>query len=123
MKHPFADLIGLTVESVKNGTSHCRLQSDEKCFNPHGVLHGAVIYALADTGMGGAVYTLLEKGELCATIDIGISYFKAVREGFLDCYTKVLHKGKTLARLESEIYNHDQLIAKAYGNFSIFRPE
>ena len=122
MKHPFADLIGLTVESVKNGTSHCRLAVNESLLNPHDVVHGGVLYSLADTGMGGAIYSILEAGELCATIDLSISYFKAVREGSLECFTQILHRGKTVASLESKIFNHDELVAKAHGHFSIFRP-
>ena len=120
--HPFADLIGLTVESVREGTSHCRLTVSEALFNPHKVVHGGVLYSLADTGMGGAIYSILEEGELCATIDLSISYFKAVKEGTLECFTEILHRGKTVASLESKIFNHDTLAAKAHGHFSIFRP-
>ena len=32
--------------------------------NPHGVVHGAVVYALADQGMGAALYSLLGAGAL-----------------------------------------------------------
>lgn len=59
LAHPFADLIGLVVEDMSEGSSTCRLEPDEKLYNPHNVVHGAVLYALADTGMGGALYPLL----------------------------------------------------------------
>ena len=58
--HPFADLIGLTFESAEPGTSRCRVPIRAELLNPHGVVHGAVAYALADTGMGGALYPVLE---------------------------------------------------------------
>ena len=51
-----------------------------------------------------------------------ISYFKAVKEVWLECYTELLHRGKTIASLESKILSQDALIAKAHGHFSIFRP-
>ncbi len=122
LNHPFADLIGLVVEDKSEGSSVCRLEASEKLYNPHNVVHGAAIYSLADTGMGGALYPLLKEGELCATVEIKITYFKAVRTGTIECRTTVVNKGKTIASLESEILNDGKLVAKAYGTFSIFTP-
>ncbi len=120
--HPFADLIGLVVEDMAEGSSVCRLEPSEELHNPHNVVHGAVLYALADTGMGGALYPLLKEGELCATVETKITYFRAVRSGSLECRSKVINKGKTIASLESEIFNEGKLVAKAYGTFSVFTP-
>jgi acyl-CoA thioesterase len=89
--------------------------------NPQQVVHGGVLYALADTGMGGALYPSLEKGELCATIEIKIAYFQPVKAGKVTCRTTVTYRGKRVAHLESEIYAHGQLVAKATGSYSIFR--
>jgi acyl-CoA thioesterase len=123
MKHPFAELIGLVFESVSEGESICKLNVTEKLFNPQNVVHGAVLYSLADTGMGGALYPLLENGEYCATIEIKISYFKPVREGVLECSTTLINKGKTVASLESEVLNNGIRVAKASGSYSIFNPK
>jgi acyl-CoA thioesterase len=71
--------------------------------------------------MGTALYTLLEKDELCATIEVKITYFKPVREGTLICDTKVIYKGKNFSNLESEIKNGEILVGKATGTFSIFK--
>ena len=56
MDHPFDDLIGLTVEQQGEGSSTLLLPVDCRHFNPHGVVYGAVIYAMADTGMGAALF-------------------------------------------------------------------
>ncbi len=119
--HPYAELIGLIFTKISKGQSQCVLEVDEKLFNPHKVLHGAVLYSMADTGMGGAMYTLLEKDELCATVEVKINYFKAVRSGKLTCDTKVINKGKSIAVLESEMLNDGTLVAKALGTYSIFK--
>jgi len=105
-----------------NGHSKCSFEADEKLFNPHHVIHGAAIYSLADTGMGAALYPSLAKGEICATIEIKINYYHAVKSGTITCMTKVLNKGKSVANLESGIYDGDKLIARANGNYSIFKP-
>ncbi len=118
--HPFAELIGFQFTKMRKAYSQCVLKVDKKLFNPHGVLHGGVLYSMADTGMGGALYSLLDKSELCATIEVKINYFKAVKTGNVTCDTKVINKGKKVAVLESEMLNDGVLVAKALGTYSIF---
>jgi len=120
--HPYADLLGLTVEEQRSGFSRCSLTISEKHLNPHHVVHGAVLYALADTGMGAALYPTLDAGEICATIEVKINYYKPVAAGTVTCTTELINRGKTVANLESCIYAGEVLVAKANGNYSIFRP-
>ena len=122
MKHPFAELIGLKVTLGDDDTSFCSVDITDQLFNPQNVVHGAVMYALADSGMGAAIYPSLGEDEFCATVEIKICYFSAVRSGTVDCKTKLKHRAKTWAYLESEITNDGRLIAKATGTYSIFRP-
>lgn len=119
MDHPFADLIGLTLEHQGDGSSTLMLPVDGRHLNPHGVVHGAVIYAMADTGMGAALYSTLDAGYACATIDISITYFRPVIEGHLLCQTILDNKGRTVAHLTARITQNDKLIAQASGNFAI----
>jgi acyl-CoA thioesterase len=119
--HPFGDLIGLNFSKCENGYSECSLVVNEKLLNPHGVVHGGVIYSMADTGMGGALYSVLEDDESCATIEIKINYFTPVKSGVLVCRTRVIHKSKRIAVMESEISCGNSLIAKAIGTYSIFK--
>src|ERR1035437_10050639 len=81
MHHPFAELIGLTIEEQRSGFSKCSVVVAAHHLNPHKVAHGAVIYALADAGMGVALYPTLGKDEICATIEVKITYFKPVASG------------------------------------------
>ena len=118
--HPFGDLIGLKFTKLEKGYSQCTLEVVDKLLNPHKVVHGGVLYSMADTGMGAAAYTNLGKNELCATIEIKINYFKAVKTGSLNCDTKVIHQGKKIVTMDSEIMNDGQLVAKALGTYSIF---
>ncbi|MFW9773757.1 MAG: PaaI family thioesterase [Promethearchaeota archaeon] len=119
--HKFGDLLGIEFTKFEEGYSQCVLQIDEKHFNPHRIVHGGVLYSMADTCMGAALYSLLERDELCATIEIKISYFKSAKEGKITCDTKVIQRGKAIGFLESEILNEGNLVAKAYGTFSIFK--
>ncbi|RJP28318.1 MAG: PaaI family thioesterase [Actinobacteria bacterium] len=118
--HPFGELIGLEFTAIGEGRSRCELQVRDELFNPHGVLHGGVVYSMADTGMGGALYSLLEEKELCTTVEIKIAYFAAVKEGKLACDTRVIERRSRIAILESEVTGGDRLVAKALGTFYIY---
>ena len=120
--HPFADLIGLAMDAHYTNASECSLTVAPHLLNPHGVVHGAVLYALADTGMGGALMPNLDAGQICATIEIKFNYYQAVREGTLRCHTTLLNRGKTVANLDSRLYLNDQLVASANGSYAIFTP-
>ena len=121
--HPFADLIGLRFDEYGADSSVCSLEITERLLNPHHVAHGGVLYSMADTGMGAALYPSLVEGELCATIEIKIAYFRPVTRGRIVCRTQVAHRGRRTAHLESEIRSGDALVAKATGSYAIFRPE
>ena len=64
MAHLFAELIDLHVEEQRAGFSRFVLVVTNDHLNPHNVVHGAVIYAMADTGMGAARYPTLAEGAL-----------------------------------------------------------
>ena len=119
--NPFGDLIGISFAKAENGYCQCVLEVNDRLMNHQKALHGGVAYSMADTGMGAALYSVMETDELCASIEISMAYFKAVTAGILTCDTKVIHRSKRIATLESEVYNEGTLIAKAIGIFSIFK--
>ena len=118
---PFGALVGLAFTSWEEGYSQCVLEIDGKLLNPHSTLHGGATYTMADSGMGATLYSCIDEDELCATIEIKIVYFKAVTSGTLTCDTRLVHRSKRIATLESEIRQGEQLIAKALGTWSIFK--
>ena len=121
---PYSQHMGFKLVGREKGKSHFRLAIKDFHFNPQKVVHGGVLYSLADSGMGAALYPMLDfkNGELCATIEIKMTYLKAARKGDLDCHTVVLNKGKRVAMLESEVWNEGKLIAKATGSYAVFTP-
>lgn len=122
MHNPFGELIGLQMHLQKAGHSELSLAVTPQLLNPHQVVHGAVLYALADTGMGAAIYPTLAEGEMCATIEIKMNYFAPVFDGEIQCQTRLVHRGKKVAHLESELTCGDKLVGKASGNYAIFTP-
>ena len=62
--NPFGDLIGLNFTKYEKEFCQCVLKVKEHLLNPHKVLHGGVIYSMADTGMGSKlsrkIWTILD---------------------------------------------------------------
>ena len=126
-EHAFGELLGLKMEGVVDGHSVCLLQTRPELLNPHQVLHGGVLFSMADTGMGAALYSQMVEAESCATIEIKMNFLRPVSEGVVTCKSWVVQKGRTVAVLESDLSNEGRVVAKALGTFSIFarqlRPE
>jgi acyl-CoA thioesterase len=118
---PFRDLVGITFTKVEGGYSHCAVEVEKKLLNPAGIVHGGALYTLADSGMGAALFSFVDEGEVFLTIETSVCYFKAVSSGTLICESKIVHKGKRIAVMEAEIRNEGQLVAKAMGTFSIYK--
>lgn len=119
MALPFVEHVGIQVVEAAAASSLLALEIQPHHFNSHGVVHGAVAFTLADTGMGAALYTVLDSAESCATIEVKINYFRPVLEGRLECRSELVHRGKTTATLESTLRVGEQLVAKAVGTFAI----
>lgn len=112
----------LRMDEQGAGRSSCSVEIvPDLHYNPHRIAHGAVLYALADTGMGLALYPTLAEGETCATIEIKMSYFRAVPSGVVRCETTLVNRGRTIANLDSRLYVGDTLVAQANGNYAIMK--
>jgi acyl-CoA thioesterase len=120
---PLVDLMHITMHASDDGTHAIyKLEVTPDLLNPHGLLHGGAIYTMIDTAMGGATMGTLPVGEICATIEIKVSYLAAVREGTLTCDTSVLKKGRNVVFLESRVADSTgKPVAMATGSFAIIR--
>lgn len=117
--NPFGELIGLTFSSMANGQSHCQLSVKQALLNPYGVVHGGVLYSLADTAMGAALYSRMDEDERCVTIEMKVAYFRSVTSGVVECLATVVQRSRRLGYVEAELHQGDSLVAKASGTFMI----
>ena len=118
-KSPFIKLLGLEFEKLEPGHCQSRLKVSETLLNKHSVVHGGVIYSMADISMGVAVYSTLKNSETF-TLEIKINYLKTAKSKLLTCDARILKKGKNVAVLEAEIRSgENDLIAKALGTFML----
>ena len=60
---------------------------------------------------------------ICATIGIKINYFKPVVKGRVTCDSEVVNQGKNVAHLEATMRVDGVMVARASGDFAIFKPK
>ncbi|PKN85740.1 MAG: hypothetical protein CVU51_08315 [Deltaproteobacteria bacterium HGW-Deltaproteobacteria-1] len=118
----FVKLLGLSIEKLENGVCQSKLKIREDFLNKRKIVHGGIIYSMADISMGVAVYSTLKKDEETATIEIKINYLKPANKKVLICDAKIIQRGKQIAVIEAEIKSDNIMIAKAIGTFSIIKP-
>jgi acyl-CoA thioesterase len=117
---PLADMLGMTTTLVRPGQTMSRVTLDERHHNPNGMVHGGVLFTLVDTGMGHATTSLLDAGQVCASVEIQIRFLRALRAGTVEAETSVLRRGGRVVHLESRVHDDEgSLVATATGTFLV----
>ena len=122
----YGEWLGYEIEDVdgKNGLVKTSLKIREEHLSPSGAVHGGVISGFLDFTCGCAVFGMIEKNQLCSTVDLGVKYFKPLlKDDEIIAEAKVLHKGKTLSSVEAHLYRKSDMktvVAMATGTFNIY---
>ena len=120
---PFSEWLGLTWSVTGDGAAETRVGLTPQHRNALGAVHGSVMHALADTGMGAALASALPVGSLCATISMTLHHLSDTRTDVLVADSVLVHLGSRVARLETTVRDGDgQLCARALGAFRLSRP-
>ncbi len=102
---PICLTLGMRLVSYGKGTAAFSMDTGSKFHNPMGTVHGGIITDLADASMGFAVMTTLEEGETFTTLELKMNFLRPVFGGKLAAKSKVLHRGRTIALVESIVRN------------------
>lgn len=117
---PIAEALHITNAGANDGHAVYELDVAPEILNPHGVLHGGAVYVMVDYSMGGATMSVLPPGDICATIEIKISYLASVRGGKLTADTRIIKRGRRVVFLESRVTDDGgRLVATASGSFAV----
>jgi len=102
------------------GVASARIEVTSEHLNPHGAVHGAVLFAMVDTAMGAATMSVLGPDQWCASIDVQLRFCKPVFEGVLLGTANVVQAGKRIVHLKAEIHDQSQdLVGLATGSFAV----
>jgi acyl-CoA thioesterase len=95
--HGFIEGLGIRRGPYGEGRSQLSILIGPEHMSPTKTVHGGVLYALADTTMGSAIWTMLTDGETCATISCSIDYLHAVHAGEIVCDAEVVSRSRRTA--------------------------
>jgi uncharacterized protein (TIGR00369 family) len=114
-----SELLGFEVESVHDGRAIFRLDVRPRHKQIHGVVHGGILAALADTTAAIAAYTVVPRGVELATLEMKINYLEPVPGGRVKADGRVLRRGRNFVVTECDVWNESgSMAAKALLTFS-----
>jgi uncharacterized protein (TIGR00369 family) len=102
---PIARLVQMDIVTIEPGRVEFSCVLDESVYNPIGVVHGGLVCTLLDTVAGCAVHTTLPQGIGYTSIELKVSYLRAVHatSGPLLAVGRVVKPGSRVAFAEGEV--------------------
>ena len=112
---------GLYIVDAKENYVKIGVDITEKSLNPYGIVHGGLIYTLADSAMGIALAT---NGRTGVTLNCNIEYLAPGTGKKLFADTEIVKDGKTIVVIRVKVVNEENtLIATATGTYFIKNKE
>jgi len=109
---------GFVLAEAEPGRVLLRMHVDERHMQVHGVVHGGVVAALADTAGGLATYMALPRGRRVATIKMKINYLESIEGGSVEAEARVVRLGRHIAVVDCDVRDESRrLVAKALMTF------
>ena len=103
------------IESIEDNKVILYAKVNKKSLNPFDIVHGGLIFGLADTAMGTLCILNGRKG---VTIDTNISYLRPCKVNIIRCIATPIKEGLTIGVYKAEIYNsNNELAAVITANF------
>jgi len=108
---PYAQLLGIELEDISEGSATLGLDIRKDLTQNHGVVHGGAIASLIDTSMAFAIITLLAPREKVTTVDLTVSYLRPLTKGRVTAKAKVVRAGRRLFVVSAEVFADDGSLA------------
>ena len=121
---PIAAHFGMRWERIEPGEVVAVAEPDESLYNPIGMVHGGVAATMLDSVVGCAVHTTLPAGVGYASVELKVSYLRAIHagRGEIRATGRVVKEGSRIAFAEGEIRDAEgKLLATASGTCVITR--
>ena len=113
---PAAETLGweLIGEDPQAGTVEIAFHPGEAFLNPHGTVQGGFVAAMLDDTMGPALVSKTDGACVPSSIDMNVSFIRAVKPGRVIGKGRVVSQGRTIAFLEAELFDEEgNLLARA----------
>lgn len=111
---------GFRLAEAEPGRVILRMRVQEQHKQVHGVVHGGILAALADTAGGLATYMAVPRSTRVATIEMKINYLEAVEGGTVEAEARVVRRGRHIAVVDCDVRSEDHhLVGKALMTFFV----
>lgn len=101
---PLAGLLGIETVHVSPEEVRVRIPWSERTCTSAGIMHGGAIMALADSAGAMVAFLNLPDGAVgTTTTDSHTRFLGAVRDGHAEAVARLLHKGRTLIAVDTEV--------------------
>ena len=120
---PIAATLQFDLTEVGPGRAVFTCTPDESVYNPIGAVHGGLVCTLLDSAAGCALHTTLPQGKGYTSVEIKVSYLKAVRagSGLLTATGTVVKSGSRVGFTEATVTDGSgALVATASSTLLIF---
>ncbi|MGA7624238.1 MAG: PaaI family thioesterase [Candidatus Acidiferrales bacterium] len=115
-----AKQFGFVLVEAQRGKVVLRMNVNERHLQVHGVVHGGVLAALADTAGGLATHMACPHGTRVATIEMKINYLEAVEGGYVIAEAKLVRIGRHIAVVDCDLHDGaGLLVSKALMTFFV----
>ncbi len=115
-------IIQYRADKMEPGKAVYSFECTHNMHSPANRLHGGVIFYVCDHAMGAALAGMLnfKEGELPATLDMSIHYFRSVKEGKITVDARVVVKQRTVAYTECDVHDAEgRMLAKCTATYYI----
>jgi uncharacterized protein (TIGR00369 family) len=113
INNPYLKFMGMELLDAGEGWVKMKIAFRPEFLQPF-IVHGGVIYSLADAAAAHALMTLIMPDQYPTTVLQSINFLRAVKDGDIYCEAHIVHLGKTLAYAEVTMTSQDgTLIAKS----------
>jgi len=117
--------IGIRVEEAGEGKARSQLRPNPAlCWPFVDQPHGGVLFTMMDTTMAWAVFSVLDTGYNCATINLDIQYTRPAKGNLFTCSAWTTHQTRRLSFVRAEIRDvPGRLVATGQGTFRIIETD
>lgn len=122
---PIAQTLGFTLTRIADGEVWFTCEPHESHYNPIGMVHGGLVCTLLDSALGCAVHTQLPAGVGYTSIELKVSYLRAVTpaSGTLTAHAQVTKPGRRVAFVDGDVRDAaGSIVATASGSCLIMGP-
>ena len=120
---PISGLMEFALSSVEHGRVVFTCLPDESAYNPIGAVHGGLVCTLLDSVAGCALHSTLPQGKGYTSVEIKVSYLKAVRatSGLLTATGTVVKSGSRVGFTEGVVTDASSaVVATATSTLLVF---